>query len=470
MDKKPMMGHRLRRFRQEQGLNQAEMAERLAISPSYLNLIERNQRPLTVPILFRLGQAFAIDLRAFAEDDEAKLVAGLREVFGDPLFQEARPSDGDLRELASASPLAAQAVLALYRAFAELRGQATSDNALPEAPAGTGAADRLRDFLEARGNHFSELEAAAQALVEEIGPGNEDLAGRLARLLESSHGIAARVLPHEVMGDVLRRFDPHRRRVLLSETLAPGARAFQLAAELALLGRRDLLEGIIAEAGLGEPGAEQQLRIALANYFAGAVLLPYEPFLAAAKALRHDVELLQARFGAGFEQVCHRLTTLQRPGARGLPFFFMRVDVAGNISKRLSAGGFALPRFGGTCPRWLVHLAFQQPGRVLSQFAAMPDGKTYFAIARTLPPRPGQAGGGPARAAVTLGCDARHAGQLVYADGLDLREAARAEPIGPGCRTCERLDCAERALPPVTQRPRADEHVRRRLPFGLSVS
>jgi predicted transcriptional regulator/DNA-binding XRE family transcriptional regulator len=473
--RKAMLGHKIRRLRQELGLSQAEMAGQLAISASYLNLIEHNQRAVTVPLLFRLGKAYEIDLKAFAEDEEAQLAAGLKEAFADPLFAQERPRDADLRELGDASPAAASAVLTLYRAYRALREDAQAlaermvESGRPHSLEGAASPlDEVRDFQQAMNNHAPELEAAAEELWADGGLEADDLGRGLARPLEAAHGVSVRVMPAEVMGDALRRYDFHRRRVLLSEALAPASRTFQLAMQAALLGRRELLDRLAGRGKLTSPEAERLARAGLAAYFAGAVLMPYDRFREAAAELRHDISLLERRFGASFEQVCHRLTTLQRPGARGVPFFFIRIDRAGNVSKRLDGGGFRFSRFGGACPRWIVHEAFARPGEVLAQAATMPDGATFFTIARTAEGPAGYRRGPATQFAIGLGCDAKDAGKLVYSDGFDLANAAAATPIGVACRICERSDCAQRAHPPLNQRLRIDENVRRASPFTFA--
>jgi len=473
-EKKAMLGHKVRRFRREQGLSQSEMAEQLGISASYLNLIEHNQRPVTVQTLFRLAQAFAVDLRAFAEDDEARLAAGLKEVFADPLFEGQRVRDPDIRDLAQASPEAAQAVLGLYQAYRDLREELhgladrLDERGRPAALDSYGqAVEQVREHLQAHDNHFPELEAAAEALAADARLGEDGtLFHDLARHLEAEHGIGAKTMPVDVMGATLRRFDLHRRRILLSELLPPWGRSFQLAQQFALLARRELLDRMVAEAGLsGE--ADRLLRGTYAGYFAGALMMPYDRFLEAARTLRHDLDVLQQRFSAGFEQVCHRLTTLGRAGQRGVPFFFVRVDVAGNVSKRLSGAGFRFALFGGNCPRFAVHDAFRTPGSPVVQLAEMPDGAQFFVLARTVEPLGGHRQAARPRFAVALGCEARFAGDLVYADDLDLKRPTAATPVGASCRVCERLDCTERAFPPLNQKVRVEENVRRLAPFGL---
>ena len=477
IEKKAMLGHKIRRLRQDQGLRQTEMAERLGISPSYLNLIERNQRPVTVPLLFRLGQAFEIDLKDFAKDEEAQLAAGLSEVFGDPLFAGQPPRATEIRELASASPQAAQAVLTLYKAYRDMRENAQTlaerladRDKLQSLDVKGFPVEEVRDFLQAQFNHFPELETAAEHLREDAGLQGEDLFRGLSQHLSKVHSIEVRILPIEVMRDIVRRYDRHRRRLLLSEVLAPSGRVFQLAVQVALLGQGELLDRIVAKAKLSSPEAEGLCRVGLANYFAGAMMMPYDRFLNAARDQRYDIDILQHRFGASFEQVCHRLTTLQRSGARGVPFFFIRVDNAGNVSKRLSAAGFHFARFGGTCARWIVHDAFRVPGLIHTQVAEMPDGTGFFTIARTVDASGGWPRGQQPQFAIGLGCETKDAQQLVYADGVEFRNRAAVTPIGVSCRVCERLDCGQRAHPPLNHRLRVDQNVRRTTPFTFAPS
>ena len=480
VEKKAMLGHKVRRYRQEQNLSQTEMAEMLEISASYLNLIEHNQRPVTVPLLFRLGQVFPIDLRDFAQDDAAALAGGLKEVLSDPMFEGLKVRDQEIRDVAEVSPTAAQAVMNLYKAYVEMREdtQALVERlADPHKMQGLDPqifpVEEVRDFQQSRSNHFPELEAVAEALWQDAGLETDDLYQGLARHLQSVHGIGVKIMPVDIMGGTLRRYDFHRRRVLLSEMLPPSGRNFQMAVQLALSSHGELLDGLVAKANLSSPDAEKLCRIGLAGYFAGAVLMPYDRFLTAAKELRYDLEILQSRFGISFEQVCHRLTTLQRKGARGVPFFFIRIDHAGNISKRLSGAGFHFARFGGACPRWVIHDAFASPGTIHTQQARMPDGSAFLTMARTVDQilgGPPSLGGRLPRLAVAVGCGMGQARHLVYGDAMDLKGDQAATDVGVSCRVCERLDCSQRAHPPLNYRLRLDENVRRIAPFAIAPS
>ncbi len=475
MDRKIMLGNKLRRFRQDQGLRQSEMAERIGISPSYLNLIEHNQRPVTVPLLFKLGQAFDFDLREFAGDDDTRLAAGLKEVFSDPLFAGQPVPQQEIRELVASSPTASQAMVTLYDAYRRFWEEAQARDERAAGEEGQGPRDgqpppveEIRDYQQAQANHFPEIETAAERLAEEADFAGRDLFAALTGYLEAIHATRVKIMPVDVLQDTLRRYDHHGRRILLSEALPPSGRAFQLAVQVALISQRELLDREAAKANLQNPQSLPMLRIVLANHFAAALMMPYDRFLEAATQLRYDIDLLRRRFGASFEQVCHRLTTMQRPGARGVPFFFIRVDNAGNISKRLSGGGFHFARLGGTCPRWIVHDAFRTPGLVQTQVAVMPDGTTFFTIGRTLDLVSSRLDALQPQFSVGLGCEINDAKNLVYADGIDLKNP-RAIPIGVSCRVCERLDCAQRAYPPLNHQLRIDEHVRRSVPFTFTT-
>jgi hypothetical protein len=291
----------------------------------------------------------------------------------------------------------------------------------------------------------------------------QGLIGYLDRALT----LRVKIMPSDVMTGVQRRYDRHGRRILLAEMLPLPTRSFQLALQIALIKYRGLLDGMVRDAQFASDDAKPLARIALANYLAGAVMMPYERFWRAATAARYDLQVLSQRFDASFEQVCHRLTTLQRPGAKGVPFFMIRVDTAGNVSKRFSAKGAAVARFGGACPRWNVHDAFRAPGHTHIQISEMPDGERYFSVARTIT-KPGAGYHNPGqRLAIALGCEITHAAQLVYADGVDVLNEDIAVPIGPHCRICERIDCNQRAFPPITHRLVVDDHQRGIAAYGL---
>ncbi len=456
---KLFIGGKLRRLRRDLGLSQTRMAEDLGISPSYANLMERNQRPVSAQVLIRLAEIYDLDIAALAASEDDRSLSELATVMGDPLFRDLAVPPQELRDLVEACPSVADALRRLYQAYQQTARA-------PEAGGGGDArpfdpVEAVRSAIEAAKNYFPALDEATESLAAELAETGMDLQAALAGRLQIRHGVRLRILPAEVMAGALRRFDRHRRQLQLSEMLSPPSRVFQAAFQLATIEHAALIDTILDEAGPADATARRMFRIVLANAFAGALMMPYGRFLAAAEACRYDIAVLGQRFGASLEQVCHRLTTLQRPAARGVPFFMIRVDDAGNVSKRHASGRFHLSRHGGTCPLWNLHETFRHPGAILTQRLEMPDGSAFFSIAAAVggaqQPYPARA----ARFAIGLVCEMKYAGRLVYADD----SGGGAARIGTNCRLCERTDCAQRAEPPAARPVIVDENFRGAVPF-----
>jgi len=468
---KPKLGAKIRRLRRGGGMTQAQLAERLGISASYLNLIEHNNRNVTVELLLRLADHFGLNLADLAEDEEGRLLGDLMEVFGDEMFEPLDLTTVDVRELVAATPTGAKAVLALYDAY---RKTQTNVLALTEQVSEEASvlldfesqlpAEKVSDFIQENANHFPDIEAEAERIRGEAGLGSADPFVAMAEYATMKFAIRVAVLPPALGVETARRYDPAKRTLEISEMLPAGSRVFQLAHQIGLLAVSPVFDMLLNEGGLTEGEARTLGRVALANYFAAALLMPYDQFLESAKSLRYDVELLQHHFGASFEQICHRLTTLQRPGNKGVAFHMMRVDISGNISKRFSLSGLRIPRYGGACPRWNIYAAFLSPGVVNAQISTMTDGQKYFCIARTIHNRTGGYGAPQSILSIGLGCALSDARALVYADGIDLKNPDGGIPAGTQCRTCERMDCRQRAFPPVYHRLNINENVR-----GLSA-
>jgi hypothetical protein len=441
-----LIGRTVRRLRSEQRLSQQALAVRLGISASYLNLIEHDQRAVTASLLIKLGETLRVDLATLSGSGERQLEASLREAFADPLLSSDAVPEAEIAELSAAAPNAARAVLALYRAWRVAREDA-GGIALPSGRRVLLPNEEARDFFDDRANYFPTLEAAAESIASELRAAPAEMNHAIAERLRRVHGLTVTV---QTLEGALRRYDPATRVLALAETLPRESRGFHMAFQLALLEARDAAEALVADAAPSSPEAGMLIRVGLLNYVAGALLMPYGAFAAAARSLRHDMEALAARFGVSFEQACHRLSTLQRQGARGVPFFFLRVDPAGNVSKRFSAAGFPFARYGGSCPRWVVHTAFARPGEVQVQVAELPDGAAYLCFARTVT-RPSRGWGDPRPVhVVAMGCSLANAEDLAYADGIDLEHAKVG--IGLSCRLCDRPDCRSRAFPPLEHR------------------
>ncbi|MCX5231823.1 short-chain fatty acyl-CoA regulator family protein [Streptomyces sp. NBC_00233] len=465
---KTYAGARLRRLREERRMSQAELARVLAISPSYLNQMEHDSRPLTVPVLLRLTEAFGVDPGFFSERDTSRLVADLREALAGEVA-EARVSATDLAELASRMPAVAQVLLDLGR-----RGQRLAEGLAGVADGRDGDRggplsphEEIREFFYRRQNYLHETDLAAEELARGIGIRPGEVVHALTDRLADRHGV--RVAGESAAGsERLHHYDGSGRVLHLSARLRPGQQAFRMATQLALLEYGDELDRLAAEDFPAGSTPHGLARIGIANYFAAALILPYRAFHTAAEEFRYDVERLIDHFGLGYETVCHRLSTLQRPKLRGVPFSFVRVDRAGNMSKRQSATGFHFSRAGGTCPLWNVYEAFAAPGRIHVQVAAMPDGQRYLWTARAVTRHRGGWGEPGKTFAIGLGCEIRHASRLVYSDGIDLDNAGAATPIGMGCRLCERLDCPQRAVPPLGRPLAVDENTSTFVPYRVA--
>ncbi len=457
-------GAKLRDIRTRLTLTQKDFAAKLGISLPYLNQMENNNRPVSTTVVLALAQEFGFDVTELGQGDAERLVTDMREALADPVFGETNPQLADLRLTASNAPVLARAFLALHRAYRQTHERLAS---LDEALGREGAQlqpspwEEVRDFFHYCDNYIDAVDRAAE---------------HFARLEDSENGIRGAVIDRlEARGitvrfsqaSPMRAYDEERQELVLSSLLPLETQTFQLLVQVALLRQNQLLDATLDLARFQSEEARAIAKLGLANYFAGAAIMPYKAFLAAAQDTRHDLELLAARFGASIEQVAHRLSTLQRPGAKGVPFFFVRVDQAGTITKRHSATRLQFARFGGACPLWNVHRAFETPGRFLRQLAETPDGVRYISLAVDVSKTGGHFGAPVRRYAISIGCEVRHAAALVYADDLDFTRASAFEPIGISCRICERTQCHQRSVPPLEKRLTTTPNRRDVLPYQL---
>ncbi|WP_027259470.1 helix-turn-helix domain-containing protein [Leisingera aquimarina] len=454
-------GAKLREMRQRLELTQKDFAAKLGVSLPYLNQMENNNRPVSTTVVLALAQEFGMDVTELSAGDSERLVSDMREAMADPVFADDAPPLADLRLTASNAPALARAFLSLHRAYRQTHERLASlDEALGREDARIQASpwEEVRDFFHYCDNYIDAVDHAAEHFAA-----TSDI--RAAAVAELERG-GVTVRQSEMEG--LRSFDAETGVLYLSNRSAPQTQLFQMLLQVALLRQNALLEATLDFAKFQSEEARAIAKIGLANYFAGAALMPYGRFLEAAQACRHDLELLAIRFGASIEQISHRLSTLQRPGAKGVPFFFVRVDQAGTITKRHSATRLQFARFGGACPLWNVHRAFETPGRFLRQLAETPDGVRYISLARDVS-KPGGSFGSPVRRyAIALGCEVRHADALVYADGMDVSQDSAYEPIGISCRICERKDCHQRSVPPLERRLTINTDQRGVLPYEVS--
>lgn len=454
-------GAKLRETRVKLGLTQKAFAERLGVSLPYLNQMENNHRPVSSGVILALVQEFGFDVSELAVGEGERMVSDLREALADPLFGDTQPALVDLRLVASNAPSVARAFLALHHAHIQSNERLASlDEALGQdgMRPGTSPWDEVRDFFHYCDNYIDAVDRAAEHFAE-----GDDIDAAIATTFADNQ-----ISQVDTEEGELRSYDAATKTLQLSARASEGTRRFQALHQIALLTQNDLLEATLDLANFQSDIARDIAKIGLANYFAGAALLPYGKFLAAAHETRHDLERLARLFGASLEQVAHRLSTLQRPGAKGVPFFFVRVDQAGTITKRHSATRLQFARYGGACPLWNVHSAFETPGQFLRQLAETPDGVRYLCLAREIS-TPGGAFRAPVRRfAIALGCEISHAERVVYSDGLDLKDSASFEPIGISCRICERRTCHQRSVPPLEHALTVDHNRRDTLPYEVS--
>ncbi|WP_221791771.1 helix-turn-helix domain-containing protein [Aquisediminimonas sediminicola] len=461
------LGPRLRRLRRDLGLTQSDMAADLDISPSYIALLERNQRPLTAEMLLRLARTYRLDLAELAGDGGVEFSTKLQTTLKDPIFADIDIPPMEASDVATNYPGITEALLRLYTAYREEQlALADRDASGPTSLTdGQDPAADSRRFLAARRNSFPMLDDVAERLAQIVADN-----GGLIGHLKKRHGLRVRRLPSDVMFGSIRRLDRHREELLLDDGLDNASQMFQLALQTAYLEMRKELDGLLQEGNFGSETGERLTRRALANYAAAALLMPYSAFAKAVEARKYDVESLARQFGTSFEQTAHRLTTLQKPGEERVPFFFIRVDPAGNVSKRLDGAGFPFARHGGGCPLWSVHQVFRTPHQIVTQWLELPDGQRFFSIARTVTAGGGAFGVPRVERAVALGCSAEHAGRLIYTQNRPDLSPENATPIGATCRLCYRSNCTARAEPPIGRQILPDDYRRTTAPFGFSDS
>ena len=465
---KLFIGRKVRDLRESSKATQAAFAERIGISTSYLNQIENNQRPVSASVLLSLAENFKIDIGSMSGSDGDRLLSALSEALADPVFDAYSPSLQELKLVTQNAPGFAHALIASHQAYRRNSEQLASfddhmvrTNTLSDPT----PYEEVRDFFHFVDNYIPDLDLAAERLATSLGIPDRDAGLALSNHLESRHSV--RILRAEPGEDVLRRYDGASRVLFLNPYSPVSTRTFQMAFQIAVLELDAEIEAIIQRANLRTQESAEICKIGLRNYFAGALMLPYQHFLAGAKELRHDLELMAARFGASLEQIAHRLSTLQRPGLKGIPVFFARIDRAGNITKRHSAAKLQFARFGAACPLWNAHQAFETPGRVIRQLAETPDGVRYLSVATEIAKGSGGFNAPHRRYAIALGCEVTYAADFVYADGLDLTSRTAFDPIGISCRICERVNCFQRAVPPLKRRLAVDHNLRNMLPYSI---
>lgn len=425
-----LAGPSLRRLRKREGLTQAAMAASLGISPSYLNLIERNQRPLSARVLVQVIERFDFDPRELREDEAIGGVDGLARRMADKRFADLGIDREEIQEFLAAAPQAAAAFARLY------------DKSSPDAERSDDPIGEARRAVERWQNHFADLDHAAEDLADELRLSRGDLGAALVERLREKHRLMVRILPSEVVPGLVHRLDLHARQLQLSEMLGGAARRFQIARQIASLEQRDGIETVVAGANLASPEARERFREHVTDYAAAALLMPYGRFLRACEQTGYDLPVISRRFAVSFDQLAERLTTLQRVGERGLPFFSAWFGRTGRmVHFSAGASGAVYPLDGARWPAWVPYSTFEQRGTLLTQSVTFGEGEAvprhWFTIARTV-----EVDGAAcsARRSIVLGLEARFARDLAQARGHSL-DPQDAVPLGVGCPRCGRADC-----------------------------
>jgi predicted transcriptional regulator/transcriptional regulator with XRE-family HTH domain len=465
---KLFIGRKVRELREVNKATQAQFAERIGISTSYLNQIENNQRPVSAAVLVALAEKFQINISDLSSGEGDRLLSALTEALTDPLFDNLAPSFQELKLITQSAPTLARAFIRAHQGYKRNSEQLVSlSDSLGRSTslAETTSYEEVRDFFHFVDNYIHVLDVEAEGLAARLGIGEADSFPALAAYLKNEFQVEVR--RSDLEEGALRVFDRAERVLHLNRYAPATTRDFQVALQVAQLHARELVDRLVLEANFRTVEAVDICKIGLQNYFAGALLLPYGEFLSTASSLRHDLDLLAARFGASLEQVCHRLSTLQRPANKGVPVFFARIDRAGNITKRHSSTKLQFARFGAACPLWNVHEAFEAQGRIIRQLAETPDGVRYLCLATQISKTGAGYHSPQPRYAIAFGCEVSYAHAFVYADDLDLSSKTNFEPIGISCRICERAKCPQRAVPPLMRKLHVDHDLRAVLPYAI---
>ena len=460
-DAKLFAGPRIRRARSELGLTQAAMAGKLGISPSYLNLIERNQRPLTAQVLLKIATHYRLDLGELQREGGSE-VAGLREAFADPLLSGEITGERELIDMADTVPNASAGVVKLYRAYrealdrlSELSGMLSAQGVAAPHAAAQLPIERFRALVEPEPYHHPAIDEAAEAFAARL-PRRGEKRATIAEVLEAQHGLALRMLPASAMPLWHLRNDRHTRRLFMSEALSPGQQLIALAGEAFRLTEPDLIAAAVDEiAGQGESNEVRRLvRAHLVAYAGHALAMPYRGFGEEAMRMKYDAGALAAHFSVDFGHSVRRMVSLQRINASAPPFFMMVVDGMGHMLERLGARGFPAARFGGACTKLPVFDLAGRPGESRVRGVELADGTRFVTVSHGIAAQPhGHARPMPRRA-VLLGIDAADAEATVYSGTAAARDTIA---VGLGCRVCERQGCPVRAEPAITRPAGMDE-------------
>ncbi len=456
----------IRKLRRDKKITQKVLASKLGISISYINLIENNKRNITIDLLFRVAEFFNIELSQLTNDYNRQLNSDLVDIFSDSLFEEHDLKSEDLKEFTMNSPLIGDAVRILYDKYVRNRKDlvlladqmiSVKQDLSDTAESFSSSAEIISDMLQSNSNYFPKLEDISLSAANRINMTIGNKLNNMIKFLKDNFSISVKFPDYSVEASFSKKFIADKKILEISNTLNRESKEFLVAHQIGLLVAREQINEQLYIDKIEDKNTKALGRNVLANYFASSLLMPYDNFWKIAEKNRYDIDILVNRFDTSFEQVAHRLTTLQKDSQKGIPFHFMRVDIAGNVSKRFSLSGLKIPRYSVACPRWNVYTAFLSPGKIKIQLSKMLDGSMYVCIARTVSKKIGDYNSPETFFSIGMGFDIKYAKKCIYADGLDL---SKTVPTGLSCRICERENCRQRAFPPIHKKMKFDENIR----------
>ena len=463
------IGPKIKSFRRQLGIQANKLAEQLGISASYLNLIESGKRKIDGDLLLKVCEELKIELSDLTNKSDLNLVNDISELLDDKLFEDLDIVGPEVKDLVNTNPKIAKALIKLGDNFKlkdhEIINKVENlSGKIIDSRKTAFPGEVISDFLQEKKNYFPKLEEFANNVFEKVQKNNRTRYVALCEFLKTEYSITVKdVIPDE--GKPFSKiFNKNKKELLLSDYNSLETKKLHAAAQIAQEGAMEKINNYLSEFKFPTEESKRLTQIALLNYCGAAILMPYKLFHSECKKLKYDLELLQNTFATSFEQVAHRVTSLQDPKLPGIPFHFLRVDVAGNISKRFSLSGIEIPRYGGACPRWNVYSAFSRPGVIQAAVSKMSNGEKYVCIARTVEKGVGRYGQKKSMLSIGLGCEAKYAKDFVYTENLSLSDKKTEIPIGVSCRTCDRLDCSQRAFPPLHKKFDVDVNAR-----GVSV-
>ena len=463
------IGHKIKAKRMKLGITQADLSKKLSISPTYLNLMESGKRKINMDLLLKMATELKVDVSDISKKTDTNLYQNLMDLLGDNLFENLDITNFDVKELVNTNPLIAKALVRLGDNYRKKNQDIVSkvenisskfiDNRKNSFPG-----EVVADFIQENENYFPKLEQYATELFKKIQTNERVGYTSICEYLLNKHKIEVKDVVPDESKPFTKQYDEIKKIFLVSDYLNLETKKLYAGAHVVQLEAGDIIDEYLNTFSFPSEESKKLSKVALLNYAGAAIIMPYKPFYDECIKQRYDVELLQNTFAVSFEQVAHRITCLQDPKMKGIPFHMLRADVAGNISKRFSLSGIEIPRYGGACPRWNIYKAFTMPGKINAAVSKMPNGEKYICIARTVEKGVGKHGMEKTLLSIGLGCQVKYAKDFVYADSLNLQDKKTETPIGVNCRTCDRMDCQQRAFPPLHKKFDIDLNKR-----GISV-